>query len=594
MRGSRWLGVLLLVTLLGLVGLVGLALPAAVQAQATSIASPAGVVARLSFADPADLQRLVTRYDVWQVDHDTRMVTVWLTAAELRVVQTQSRRVIIDQAATDNTRAAQAAVQATQSVSGIPGYPCYRTVEETYAALTQLAAAYPTLVREVTLGQSWAWVNSGGSAGYPIPGLVLTNQAISGPKPIFFLMGAIHAREYTTAETAMRFAEQMVRSYGSDPDATWLLDSIEIHVVPQANPDGRKKAEAGILWRKNTNNDLCTFDPFNWGVDLNRNSSFKWGQCSGFNCSSSSPCNILYRGSAAASEPETQALENYLRTIFPDVRGPLDGDAAPAETSGLMISLHSYFPKILFPWGWTQSPAPNGAALQTLARKFGYYTGYAACQSSVPRCIYLTDGTTDDFAYGELGVAAFTFELGNTFFESCPAFESSILTPTLASLTYAAKAAVQPYVTPAGPEVVTATLSAALVSAGASVMLTATADDSRFFSGGFGDEPVQAIQAMRFVVDSPSWTPCAAHRPLAPADGAFDNAVELAHGVIDTQELAPGRHLLWVDAQDSDGVWGVPTGVFLDITDAAGNPPGTPYTPFMAPCNVVYLPLSGY
>jgi carboxypeptidase T len=72
---------------------------------------------------------------------------------------------------------------------------------------------------------------------------VLTNQAITGTKPIFFLMAAIHAREYTTAESAMRFAEQLVRGYGRDPDATWLLDYTEIHVVPQANPDGRKQAE---------------------------------------------------------------------------------------------------------------------------------------------------------------------------------------------------------------------------------------------------------------------------------------------------------------------------------------------------------------
>jgi hypothetical protein len=69
-----------------------------------------------------------------------------------------------------------------------------------------------------------------------------------------------------------------------------------------------------------------------------------------------------------------------------------------------------------FPWGWTQTPAPNRQALQTLARKFGFYTGYPACQSGADGCIYMTDGTTDDFAYGELGVAAYTFELGTSFF----------------------------------------------------------------------------------------------------------------------------------------------------------------------------------
>jgi carboxypeptidase T len=225
-----------------LLALLLLALPAAVYAQATPAAPPDGVVARLSFADQADLQWLSVRYDVWRVDHAAREVTVWLSAAELRQVQVQSRRVIVDQAATDDFYAAQSTVNTAQSDSGIPGFACYRTVEETHASMAQLAADYPTLVREVTLGHSWQWEASAGATGYTIPGIVLTNQAITGTKPIFFLMAAIHAREYTTAESAMRFAEQLVHGYGRDPDATWLLDYTEIHVVPQANP---RWAQAG-------------------------------------------------------------------------------------------------------------------------------------------------------------------------------------------------------------------------------------------------------------------------------------------------------------------------------------------------------------
>jgi len=572
--------------------------PAVAQAQAALPAGSQGVVAQVSFVDPADLQRLVVQYDVWRVDHHTRRATVWLTRAELRQVQAQDRRVEIDQAATEGVIAARAALNATANAAartaGIPGFACYRTVEETYASMAQLAADFPELVATVTLGESWQWRNSAGAAGYQLSGIVLTNRKVMGPKPVFFLMASIHARELTTAETAMRFAEQLARGYGHDPDATWLLDYTEIHIAPQVNPDGRKKVEAGLDWRKNVNNDFCAYDPFRFGVDLNRNSSFKWGQCTGFGCSTTDACSLLYRGVSIASEPETQALESYLRTIFRDARGAQNGDAAPADTPGLMISLHSYFPKILFPWGWTTTPAPNGQALQTLARKFGFYTGYPACQSGATGCIYLTDGTTDDFAYGELGVAAYTFELGTTFFQSCTDYESSILTPTLASLTYAAKAAVQPYITPAGPEVITATLAiTGPIQAGDVVTLTATADDSRFFSGDYGDEPVQAIQAMRFAMNEPSWTTCATQRALTPLDGAFDSAVESAAAVIDTHGWLPGRYLLLVEAQDTNGVWGAPTGVFLDVTDAAGALPETPYRPRLTPCDVVYFPFLG-
>ena len=53
---------------------------------------------------------------------------------------------------------------------------------------------------------------------------------------------AIHAREYTTAELTTRFAEHLVNNYNVDADITWLLDHFELHLVPQANPDGRKIA----------------------------------------------------------------------------------------------------------------------------------------------------------------------------------------------------------------------------------------------------------------------------------------------------------------------------------------------------------------
>jgi len=577
-----------------LLAILLLALPATVHAQAMPAAPLDGVVARLSFTDQADLQWLAVRYDVWRVDHAAREVKVWLSAAELRQMQVQSRRVIVDQAATDDFYAAQNVVNAAQSNSGIPGFACYRTVEETYTAMAQLAADYPNLVQLVTIGESWLHRQSAGAAGYSIDGVVLTNQKVMGPKPIFFLMAAIHAREYTTAESAMRFAEQLVHGYGRDPDATWLLDYTEIHVVPQANPDGRKRAETGLSWRKNVNNDFCAFDPSRYGVDLNRNSSFKWAQCTGFYCSSANACDITYRGEAPASEPEVQALEDYMRAIFPDARGVLDTDAAPADTPGLMISLHSYSPQILFPWGWTQTPAPNRQALQTLARKFGFYTGYPACQSGADGCIYMTDGTTDDFAYGELGIAAYTFELGTSFFQACSTFETEIVTPTLASLTYAAKAAVQPYTLPAGPEVVTVTHSAAgAVQVGAVVTLTATADDSRFFSGGYGDESVQAIQALRFAVNEPVWALCAAQQPMTPVDGAFDGAIESAAARIDTSGWLPGRYLLLVEAQDTTGIWGAPTGIFLDVTNAMGNLPENPYIPRQTPCNTAYLPIVG-
>lgn len=565
MSQSLWIRVAALPLLLLALLLLATASAQAVAAAPEPPAPTRGVVAQVPFTDPADVSRLAARYDVWHVDYRAGEATIWLTPAQMAMLRAAGHALVVDRQATDALERATTAIAAASDGAGIPGFSCYRTVEESYASLAQLATDFPDLVRSVTLGESWQRVHSA-SSGYELRGIVLTNQKIAGPKPIFFLMAAIHARELTTAETALRFAEQLVRGYGVDPDATWLLDYTEIHIVPQSNPDGRKKAEAGLYWRKNTNSDACTYDPFSFGVDLNRNSTFKWGQCTGSGCSSADACSLIYRGASAGSEPEVQALEEYLRTIFPDVRGAQDTDAAPATTPGLMISLHSYSPRVLFPWGWSSSPAPNADALQTLWRKFGYYTGYPACQSGAAGCIYLTDGSTDDFAYGELGVAAYTFELGTDFFQSCSEFETSILPSTLDALTYAAKAAIEPYVIAAGPEVISATLSASVsVQAGDLVTLTVYADDTRYDSGGFGVEPVQAIQAVRYAIDPPGWITGTVSHALAATDGAFDAPTEQASATIDTTGWALGRHLVLVEAQDSDGVWGVPSALFLDI-----------------------------
>ena len=190
-------------------------------------------------------------------------------------------------------------------------------MEETYAAAAAIAANHPALATWSDVGDSWE-KSVGQSDGYDMMVLKLTNSTIGGDKPKLFITAAIHAREYTTAEMATRFAEYLVNNYGTDADVTWILDHHEVHLILQMNPDGRKEAEAGSSWRKNTNENYCGATSVNRGADLNRNYSFYWNYCSG--CSSGTPCDLTYRGPSAGSEPETQAVQNYLLSIFPDQR----------------------------------------------------------------------------------------------------------------------------------------------------------------------------------------------------------------------------------------------------------------------------------
>ena len=292
----------------------------------------------------------------------------------------------------------------------------------------------------------------------------------------------------------LAFARQLLSGYGKDADATWILDHHEVHLLLQTNPDGRKKAETGLSWRKNTNQNYCGANSNNRGADLNRNFSQSWNVTGGSG-SSGNGCAETYRGPTAGSEPETQAVESYIRSLWPDRRGPNLGDGAPADTSGIHLDIHSYSELVLWPWGETKQVAPNGVAMQTLGRKFAWFNGYTPQQSVG---LDPTDGTSDAPSYGELGVAAFTFELGTSFFQSCTVFENTIKPKNLPALLYAAKVVRTPYLTPAGPDVTSVKLSnkAATkgVAAGTPVTLTASVTDTRF-STRKGIEPTQAIAA---------------------------------------------------------------------------------------------------
>ncbi len=446
----------------------------------------------------------------------------------------------------------------------IPGYSCYETVEETFAVGDAFIAAHPTLASWVSAGSSW--LKTQGAGGYDMKVLKLTNSAVvpaSGDKPKLFINSAIHAREYTTAPLVLEFARWLVNGYGSNADATWIMDHHEVHLMLQTNPDGRKKAETGLSWRKNVDNAYCA-NSNNRGIDLNRNFSATWNVTSGQG-SSGSQCDLTYRGPSAGSEPETQAVEAYIRSLWPDRRGPGLNDPAPADTSGIHLDIHSYSQLVLWPWGETAAPAPNANALQTLGRRLAYFNGYTPQQSIG---LYPTDGTSDAPSYYELGVPSFTIELGSAFFESCSTYTNTTKPKNLPALIYAAKVVRTPYLTPAGPDVLTPLLagdaSGSGVAAGTAVVLTASATDTRFNQSN-GTEATQAIAGAEVSIDVPPWQAGAPATALAATDGSFNSSTEAVSGSINTTGLALGQHLVYVRARDAAGAWGPVSAVFLNI-----------------------------
>jgi len=523
----------------------------------TPLAAPqttdeAPVVARVTLRDSQDAGRFVQLgLDLLEMRQGNDLFILTSTP-QIEELRAKGWSVRVDRQQTDLFNQQ----QASNTFSG-----GYRTVAEMRAYVDSKAAQYPNLAEVFVYGQSWERVHNGGTSGSDLFGITLTNEQITGPKPTFFLMAAIHARELTTSELALRFVDYLLTNYGTDGDVTWLLDEHKIVIVPVANPDGRVIAESGFYQRKNTNNTYgggCPVPPTitsQYGVDLNRNSDFKWGTVNG---PSEPRCGQTYPGPIAASEPEITALENLVRSLFPDQRGPLDTDPAPLTATGMFLTLHSYSNLVLWPWGWTSQTSPNNTSFSYMGTKFASYNNFTPEQSVG---LYPTSGTTDDWAYGELGVAALTFEVGpesgtcGGFFPPFSCLDGntggSFWPRNLPAFIYAARIARAPYQLALGPspESVTAT------STGPNTFdLRAQLNEQ--YNGG------QAISAAEYYIDTPPWrggSPVA----MSALDGSFNSAIETA-----AASVGPvfGKHLIYVRGRDALGNYGPVRGVFVNGT----------------------------
>jgi PKD repeat protein len=487
-----------------------------------------------------------------------------------------------DQQITKLKQAALARSQSENSIvdDNIPGFSCYSTVESTYSQAQALATSYPQLAKWVDIGDSWLKTATDdgkvttGTSGFDMRVLQMSNNATTGDKPILFIHSAMHAREYATAELTLKFAQHLLNNYNTDADARWIIDNHQVHIVFHMNPDGRKKAETGLLWRKNVNTNYCGIGSDSRGADLNRNFSMFWNSTA--NGSSGSECSTVFRGPQPASEPETQAIEGYIRSIFADRRGPNENDAAPSDTTGMHLDIHSFSQLMLWPWGHTSSPAPNATALQTLGRKMAYFNGYTPQQSIG---LYATDGTSDDVSYGELGIPAYTYELGTKFFQDCNTFENTILPDNLKALIYAAKVVRAPYILPAGPEVTDVTLNGLVslnVDAGATVELKGSVSDDRYQNSN-GEEPSQAISNVEYYIDQAPWDEGAQAHEMQVADGAMDSVSEVMTAQINTTGMSDGQHMIYMRGKDSDDNWGAVSAIYL-LVGQVNTVPNAMYT----------------
>jgi carboxypeptidase T len=253
-------------------------------------------------------------------------------------------------------------------------YRDYRAITE---RIQSLAASHPERARVQPIGSSfegrtlWA-IRIGGTAADATPMLI---------------NGAQHAREWISPMVATCIADRLVREYPTDPAIRDFVDHTALWVVPVVNPDGYQYTWSGNrYWRKNRRGSH--------GVDLNRNWDIAWGG----DGSSGNRFSDVYRGERPFSEPETAALR----------------DLALREHIALHVDVHSFSQLLLYPWGYTATPAPDAARFAAVGDRLASAIQAAhgvpyKLMSSVQ--LYAASGTMTDWMYGKAKAMSYTIEL---------------------------------------------------------------------------------------------------------------------------------------------------------------------------------------
>uniref|UniRef100_A0A4W3IRV2 Carboxypeptidase A1 n=1 Tax=Callorhinchus milii TaxID=7868 RepID=A0A4W3IRV2_CALMI len=228
--------------------------------------------------------------------------------------------------------------------------------------------------------------------------LITLNFSTGGAsRPAIWIDSGIHAREWVSPASAIWMAKKMASEYGSDFAITSLLNKMDVFMEIVVNPDGYLYTHSrNRMWRKTrskVSGSSCV------GVDANRNFDAGFGGPG----TSGNPCLETYRGTHAHSEPEVQAIVNFV---------------LEHRNIKSFITIHSYSQLLMFPYGYKCSPPTSyyelaaiaSSAVADLSSLYGtrYRTG-TICDT-----IYQASGGSIDWTY-DMGIQySFAFELRDT------------------------------------------------------------------------------------------------------------------------------------------------------------------------------------
>ena len=268
------------------------------------------------------------------------------------------------------------------------------TMDELNERFDELHGLFPNIIsNKVVIGQSvegrdiWAFK-------------VSDNPNEDEDEPEVLYTALTHSREPLGMMNLMYFVQLLLEEYDEDSELNYLINNREIWFIPVVNPDGYVYNEliepnGGGMHRKNRLDTNCG-NGDNRGVDLNRNYGYGWG--SDDTGSSPNPCSATYRGESEFSEPETQAVRDFIiEHQFKNV-----------------LHYHSYWNTYIHPWGDGSLPdEPDLTTLTEIGQEMARYNGFTV-GTGFATIGYGVNGDAVDWTYGDQDIISYVPEVGST------------------------------------------------------------------------------------------------------------------------------------------------------------------------------------
>jgi len=270
----------------------------------------------------------------------------------------------------------------------------FHNFAEMTAELNQAVTDHPGLISKQVIGRSYQ--------NREIVAIKISdNVGVDENEPEVLFTHHQHAREHLTVEMALYLVRVLTDEYATTQRIKNIVDSREIWIVPDMNPDGGEydiSTGSYAGWRKNRQpNSGSSYI----GTDMNRNWAYKWGCCGG---SSGSTSSDTYRGPSAESSPEVKVVADFTRSRRIN-------NVQQIKTH---IDFHTFSELILWPMGYTYSNtspelnAADEAVFRLLGQRMASTNGYTPEQASD---LYITDGTIDDWMWASQGIWSYTYEM---------------------------------------------------------------------------------------------------------------------------------------------------------------------------------------